>query len=218
MWEIASQRGNKFLQLLLPKLPALLAAGCFLLCVDCIALNHGVKDRLYEPQGSPQFSSRAVEIDIRKVIDEHPHARFQMGYSDGQHYNMTFLRPVLQFRGSPLFIDADVRNEASLIGKPISPSVLAALRNCTIDLWFIPKGGAPFSMDSPYFVIGKIRERALYSQVFVDTFLSSYEEVPSDSRYFNIWACRSLKPASINIPAHGRSNPTAETGGTSHRH
>jgi hypothetical protein len=180
--------------------PLLPATAAVLLLTAFSSLAQGVKARLHDPDLYRPVSPRAVERDIISVIKEHSGSKLQMGYSDLAHYNFTFPRSVLQLYGSPLFIDADARDEADLIHKPVSPEVINALRTCSIDLWLIPKEGSPFSLESLYFVDGTISQRALYPEAFRQAFFDSYQRVPSKSQYFDIWECRAHMTSSKPIP------------------
>ena len=117
-----------------------------------------------------------------------------MGYSDRTHYNLTFTRPLLQIRGNPLLLDANARNEADLVHKPLSPALLAALAQCKVQVWIIPKGGDPFSMLSPYYLDPLVNHKGmnpdLYPESFRKVFQTHYVQISDPSRYFNLWVCR----------------------------
>lgn len=170
-----------------------LVTALFLLGINAFLL--GVKERERGLAGFIPAPPRAVESDILAVTREHPGASFQMGYSDNAHYGITFVRPVLQEHGSPLFIDPDARNEADLLGLPVSQPILDRLRDCSIEFWLIPRGGQPFSMESLYAqdksFQGKLKFRELYPNDFREEFLATYERIPTDSQYFDLWGCRS---------------------------
>lgn len=156
-----------------------------------LVLRTAVGLRLHDPAGDVQVSMPAVEGDLLRLAREHAGVALQMGYSDEAHYNLSFVRPVLQILGSPLLLDADARNEATLVAAPPPPAVLVSLRQCTVKLWIVPKG-EPFSMISPYFLEGSTHERDLYPEAFRSVFFNAYQKIPSGSAYFDLWACRSV--------------------------
>lgn len=166
-------------------------------------LAGGVKERLYDQPGDTPVSMRDVENDLLAISQRYPGETIQMGYSDRAHFNLTNVRPILYVRGNPLFVDPQARNEADVIGKPISPEVLNALARCKIQLWVIPKGAEPFSMESMYWldptVDRKGMEAALYPANFRQTFFEHYREIQQTSRYFNVWACQNTDASA----AHG---------------
>ena len=112
----------------------------------------------------------------------------EMGYTDLDHYELTFARPLLQMRGMPLFVDGVARNEADLIGKPVGAGVMGALESCEYPDWVLPAEGEPFSMASLYFLDGTISARDLYPKSFATEFKKHYRMVER-GEYFALWEC-----------------------------
>lgn len=202
IWHTAAPPPHRFAQLFENSRSGVLIAIALVLIVSAARqLEIGLELR---HTGDPQYAAVSMpelEKDLVAIIRRYPNERLQMGYSDTRHYDFTFVRPLLQIYGSPLFIDPDARNEEGLIGRPVSAPVMAALRNCEISLWILPHGGEPFSMDAlyyldPYFLVHPTSGKQLYPDSFRLTFLKHYQQIPSMDRNFDLWKCR--KPAALN--------------------
>jgi len=159
------------------------------------SLKMAVEQTLYVLPDETQVSARDTENDLLAISRRYPGKTMQMGYSDYAHYNLTFVRPVLQIQGNPLFLDAITRTEKNFIGEHESPELVDALARCTIQLWVIPKGGAPFSLEDLYYYFSTATDKSgmdpeLYHESFRQTFLTHYEKIQQPSRYFDVWACR----------------------------
>lgn len=194
LWSIATRCGVLAFLLTPTSSAPFLAVGGALLLTFPLALAAGVRERLRDSPGDTPVSMRAVENDLLDISKRYPNRTLQMGYSDRAHYNLTFTRPILQIRGNPLLLDANARNEADLVHKPLSPALLEALAQCKIQVWIIPKGGVPFSMLSPYYLDPLVNHKGmspdLYPEVFRKVFQAHYVRINDPSRYFNLWACR----------------------------
>jgi hypothetical protein len=145
----------------------------------------GVRVRLRGDDHFLRVPLPAVDRDIEGILARHPHMVMQMGYSDTVHLESTFARPVLQMRGSPLFIDGVSRNESDLMGQELPAAVIERLRRCDIQMWLIPKEGEPFTLTSYYFP-----DKLLYPAAFRDAFFATYEKSGEQSAYFDLWKCR----------------------------
>ncbi len=175
----------------------MLAFGVVVTITALKSLVIAVEQTLYVLPDQTQVSARDTENDLLAISRRYPGKTMQMGYSDYAHYNVTFVRPVLQIQGSPLFLDPITRTEKNLIGEHESPELVDALARCTIQLWVIPKGGAPFSIEDLYYNYLTANHEnktgvdpELYHQSFRQTFLTHYEKIQQPSRYFDVWACR----------------------------
>ena len=196
LWKIASAPDGQEDVSRLGVFSPIWAFSTIMLLLAPVALVHAVHRRFHDKTPYVQVSMPSVEREVLRIMQEHPHETLQMGYSDMEHYNLTFIRPVLQIGGTPLFVDPDARNEADLTGHDVTPAVLQALDTCTVDLWLVPKGGSPFSMESLYSLDDTIPPTSLYPESFQHIFLARYEPIPSDSQYFNLWTCRRTPPVS----------------------
>ena len=199
LWNTASLGRTKAV-LLRPRSGAPLWAlgGCMLVIAISALIQAAGGSMHYFPRSAPA-PMPSVERDLIAIMKQYPTTTLQMGYSDTYHYYLTFMRPVLQMHGYPLFIDPDARNEADLIGKPLSPAVLGAMDRCEISIWIIPRGGEPFSMEAPYFVNRNVGDKSLYPESFRKLFFARYQHMPGNSQYFDLWECRSYRSVQSQI-------------------
>ena len=196
LYSLGLGSGVTFATIPRPGLVPILAIGSGLLVMACQGLAWGIARRFTDGPGAVPVSMPALERDLVRLQTEHPGVPLQMGYSDTAHYDFTFVRPILQMRGEPLMIDADARNEADLIRAPYSPAVLKALGSCAVELWVLPKGGEPFSMEAPYFLDNHAAaERDLFPAAFRKVFFATYEKLPEVDPYYDLWGCRAGKKA-----------------------
>ncbi len=197
LWNIASLAGSRAVLLRPGRAAPLWALGVSMLAISISGLIQVSGGSSYDFLKVGPASMPSVERELIGIMKQYPATTLQMGYSDMHHYYLTFMRPVLQMHGNPLFIDPDARDEADLIGRPISPAVLSALGRCDIKIWILPRGGPPFSMEAPYFVETNVKDRSLYSEAFRRLFFASYQQIPGNAQYFDLWACRNgSKPLS----------------------
>lgn len=168
----------------------LLSVGLILMALTFPVLRADMQRRYHDPNESISFSMPSAERDLIQIVDGHAGFTLQMGYSDGPHYPLSFIRPLLQMRKSPLLIDADVRNESDLARRPMSPATIEAVKGCAIGVWIVPKGGAPFSMESPYFAEGSSPVRDLFPESFRSAFFQSYQKEESSSTFYDLWSCK----------------------------
>lgn len=190
LWQAGFAKRGFAQALAIPRSGLLLAIALVFVVTAFSKLALAIHQRHTESQGYVPVSVARLERGMAAIIRQFPNARLQMGYSDMPHYNYTFVRPLLQIHGNPLFIDADTRNEQDLAGVPVSPAVMAALSSCTIDIWILPHGGAPFSMESPYFLDHSVAQQALYPNSFRLAFLRHYQQISSVNPDFDLWRCR----------------------------
>lgn len=190
LWALCSLSGLPDDRSRLAAFSPVLAFPAIMLPLAPIALTHAVYRHFHDRPPYVHASMPAVEREVLAIVQQHRHQTLQMGYSDTAHYNLTFIRPVLQLTGVPLIFDPDARNEADLLGQPLTAAASRALEDCTIDLWLIPRGGRPFSMASLYSLDGTIPSTPLYPSSFQLAFLAHYHQVPNnENQYFDLWAC-----------------------------
>ena len=126
----------------------------------------------------------AVVTEVEGILKRNPGVPIEMGYGDSlaRGYRTTFVKPILAFAGNPVTVDGWSDMEARLTGIPMWRGKLDRLRACKTRIWLVPKGQAPFKMNS-YFGGG------LYGQDFRQAFLANHE--PSEQlEYFDLWRCR----------------------------
>lgn len=117
--------------------------------------------------------------------------KLQMGYGVSiteEAYRLTWLKPLLAFRGHPVTIDAWSDGEAKFSKVPVAPFKIDHLAACTTKYWLIPKpipfrvpAEKPFSMQS--FLGGTV-----FWPELIDTFYWNYGKIRS-YEYFDLWAC-----------------------------
>jgi hypothetical protein len=158
-------------------------APLFILSFLCIAFITA-SERLFV------LSWRAVNTDhsvfardIEKIAREHEGKKIAMGYGDGNGYRSTYYRVLLVFKGHPQFIDAGAEMDFRLAGLPEPGAVIESLENCTYEIFIIPGGNEPFSMESFY---GGL----LFTETLRNAFLENYE-IAGKTAHFDIHACRS---------------------------
>lgn len=68
-----------------------------------------------------------------------------MGYGSDKTYEMTWERPVLVLLGNRYSLDADALDEADMADEPLPQATFDELKNCSSQIFLIPKGDRPFS-------------------------------------------------------------------------
>jgi hypothetical protein len=177
---------------------ALLMKTSGVLCVGALAMlaasamHDTAVDTVKELRPMAETSAvppRLAEAEVLRIMREHPGVTMQIGVSDEQHYDLTYVLPVLQLHGGPLIEDAIARDELVVERLPVSDAMLRAVRTCRIGLWLVPKGGGPFSMPSPYFSNDGVGPLMLYPENFREAFFASYRLVDSRYQYYDLWRC-----------------------------
>jgi hypothetical protein len=142
-------------------------------------------------KGIPLYEStpgRLVARDLIAIMRSHSGATIEMGYGALRSYEMTWQRPVLVMAGNPYTLDADAMDEAAMSHKPLPAAVLGELRSCRVQIYLIPKGEEPFSLESNYFIYGNPAARDLFPLAFQEEFERDYRK-SGTSRYFDLWQC-----------------------------
>jgi len=111
-----------------------------------------------------------------------------MGYGSDKTYEMTWERPVLVLLGNRYSLDADALDEADMADEPLPQATFDELKICSSQIFLIPKGDRPFSLQSNYFIYGNPDFRDLFPIAFRQEFLRDYRKSGS-SRYFDLWHC-----------------------------
>ena len=142
-------------------------------------------------RGIPYYlpvSERLVAQDLISIVKSHPGTSIQMGYGSDKTYEMTWERPVLVLLGNRYSLDADALDEADMADEPLPQATFDELKNCSSQIFLIPKGDRPFSLQSNYFIYGNPDFRDLFPIAFRQEFLRDYRKSGS-SRYFDLWHC-----------------------------
>ncbi len=111
-------------------------------------------------RGIPYYlpvSERLVAQDLISIVDSHPGTLIQMGYGSDKTYEMTWERPVLVLLGNRYSLDADALDEADMAHEPLPQATFDELKNCSSQIFLIPKGDTPFSLQSNYFILRQPR-------------------------------------------------------------
>lgn len=130
-------------------------------------------------------SMGSVSDEIRSVIKRFPGQTIEMGYGQdvASTYSLTNARPLLAFAGNRTTITGPSAMELRYQGQPVSPSLLAHTRSCGTNLWLIPKGERPFSMNS-YF-----NNAPAFWPKMQEAFIFAYK-IKTTLKYFDVWACK----------------------------
>ena len=180
------------LPLLVQPLPRAFLATAVLsqLLVGALALRSGVVVHWRgDYPASHTVPGRLLAQDLASIVRAYPRTQIQMGYGDDETYEMTWQRPILVLLGNHYSLDADNLNEMEFAGIGLPEATLAELRTCRSRMYLIPKGAAPFSMHSLYYLGGATAPKLLFPESFRQEFFRSYQKSGS-SRYFDLWSCR----------------------------
>jgi hypothetical protein len=129
--------------------------------------------------------SSDITREVRKIIDDHPGKTIEMGYGQdvASTYKTTFIRPILTFAGNPTTFTAPAAMELRFLGKPSTPAQINRIKQCKTDIWLIPTGEHPFTMQN-YFV-SKPTFWPEVSAAFEQSYILS-----GSQKFFDIWVCR----------------------------
>ena len=137
---------------------------------------------------SSSISAHLVSQDLVSIVRAYPQTHIQMGYGNNETYELTWQRPTLVLLGNRYSLDADALNEMEFAHLSLPEAVIDELRNCGSQIFLIPKGNEPFSMQSLYYVAGASAPRDLFPAAFRREFFHDYRRYGS-SRYFDLWVC-----------------------------
>jgi hypothetical protein len=130
-------------------------------------------------------SRRAIDVSAEIVrLAETYGGMVEMGYA--RNDPITFQRPLLVFRNHSYLLDQPAVGEHLLAGIEIPPATIAALRECRVDYWLLPKGESPFTGVNMY---PAVRFRPLFPASFRSAFLEGHRLVESTD-HFDVWQCR----------------------------
>lgn len=125
----------------------------------------------------------AIRQELKEIMADNPGKTIEMGIGqDVVSYARTFYKTDLVMAGNPYTFDSAVMIEMSFLGYPLSDGTIAMIRDCSSDIWLIPKGDRPFDL------VGYYGNR-VFSDQFRATFIGSYERQAA-RRFFDLWTCR----------------------------
>jgi hypothetical protein len=126
-----------------------------------------------------------VAQEVSAVMARYPGRTISMGYGTRADYFVTFFRAPLVWARNPYLIDAASVMDMKLAGLSIPKSTYTALERCEVEIWLIPRGARPFSMDTAY-----EPHPPLFEERFQRAFLETH--VPREGgRFFDLWFCSS---------------------------
>jgi hypothetical protein len=103
---------------------------------------------------------------------------------EGSAYALTFYRPYLIFAGNPLLVDVIAVMEGQESGRPLPSSTYDAMRDGTVQIWLVPKGGQPFAKKNWYRPHGQV-----FPSDFVAILRDRYER-SGQTQFFELWEYR----------------------------
>ena len=131
------------------------------------------------------IDGRAVVADLDDILRQHPNRPIAMAYGgEGSAYDLTFYRPHLIFAGNPLLVDVIAVMEGQESGRALPASTYDAMRDGTVQIWLVPKGGEPFAKRNWYRPHGQV-----FPPDFVAILHERYER-RAETRFFELWQYR----------------------------
>ncbi|MEQ8220974.1 MAG: glycosyltransferase family 39 protein [Candidatus Eremiobacterota bacterium] len=124
--------------------------------------------------GNNKFK-RTIQKDLIGIMNSYPGKTIHMGYGDINNYPLTYVRPLLIYRGNPCMIEGP-----ALFGRTIPEQILNKLKSGHINIWLIPRGSEPFEIRNWY------DNKPLFNEEFKKIFYSHYE-CKNQTEYFSIW-------------------------------
>jgi hypothetical protein len=137
--------------------------------------------------------------ELEALYAQYPLAEF--GLSDSAHYDDTFYRTLLVFRGEPVRIDFASWMDLQYAGVS-ERRIIHWLGQCDIQVWILPQGD-PFAMINYY------TNRSLLSSEFRRTFFANYSVV-KEGAYYRVWRCQPSGKAPQAASFSHRASPSHE--------
>jgi hypothetical protein len=128
-----------------------------------------------------------INLDLERIMAEHPGQHVYMGYGSTDSYAVTFSRTLLSFAGQPYLLDASSLMDMQFSGLAIPSSTQTAMNDDKTAVWLIPKGDEPFSIINWYY--RNQAEGALFEEGFRENFRLNFV-LSSSTKYFDLY----LKP------------------------
>ncbi|MBO6520599.1 MAG: glycosyltransferase family 39 protein [Rhodospirillales bacterium] len=126
---------------------------------------------------------QSIKDDLLAIMAQYPERKIQMavGSSIGGYHN-TLQKTELIYAGHPYNVDFGVMIETSFLGIPLSDPLVATIAACETDIWLVPEGEVPLSLNGYY-------GNTVVAGNFRDAFMTAYAKVGSTA-HFDLWACR----------------------------
>jgi hypothetical protein len=130
-----------------------------------------------------------VNSEVKMIMAAFPGKSIAMGSGDTSNYQLSNCRLPLIFAGQPYVFDqtALMGHEAARI--PFPPKTWEILSRQTIDVWLIPTGDRPFSLQNYY-----PPHRWVFGEHFFNLFLENYQ-LQARTRFFDIYMSKSRLPS-----------------------
>jgi hypothetical protein len=141
--------------------------------------------------------ARDVSNDVTSFVSSQRGHRIQMGYGDSAD-PVTQYRTEVAFATDRLMLDPEAINDMDLDGVEIPKATFEALASCAADMWLIPKGRAPFTLNNEFSALYPqlIAPRPMFSATFRDAFIQHYRKAEA-TKYFDVWRCNPAKPDAL---------------------
>ena len=136
----------------------------------------------------------SINQELSIILDKYGKMSMAMGYSCNEAYDVAFYKPLIFKSTKEIFIDAAALMDIREAGRKFPKKMFERIKTEYYDIFLIPFGCEPFSMDSFY------DRQDLFSREFQSEFLSNYILIDS-SCYFGIWMANRLYPAENRTPS-----------------
>ncbi|CAA7621649.1 glycosyltransferase family 39 protein [Magnetospirillum sp. UT-4] len=150
--------------------------------------------------------ARAATADIRQIMADFPGKRIQMGLGgvtvgDPLNVRLYAYRSLLAAAGHPYTLDLNTVMELGWLRIPMPEETYRRLETCHTDLWLLPHGEPPFTLNGYYY-------EPAFNKRFQTTFRAHHDRV-AEYRIFDVWACHTdaRSPAPAPRP-RGPATPT----------
>ncbi|OHC76395.1 MAG: hypothetical protein A3G18_03695 [Rhodospirillales bacterium RIFCSPLOWO2_12_FULL_58_28] len=121
--------------------------------------------------------------EIHEAAEKFKDEAIEIGYGESlENYRFSYFKPILLFAGNPITVSAKDVMEYNAAGFDYTDRFVAELEACKTRNWLIPKGEAPFRLQSYYGVHGLFGRAA-------DVFTERYEKTDALS-YYDLWSCK----------------------------
>jgi len=126
--------------------------------------------------------AEAIQSDLEEIVQKYSTKSIQMGVGESiVGYKNAIYKTVLVFAGHPYTIDFGIMMETSMMGIPVPQHFIDGFARCDTDIWLIPVGEFPFSIEGYYY-------NRVFDVMFRKAFLNAYDLIES-TKFFDVWSC-----------------------------
>ena len=122
--------------------------------------------------------------ELTNIKKKYATQKIAMGYGGDNNYHFTFFRPLLYSTSHDYFLDAPAIMDMLKSDIPIPEQTLEKLKNQDYDLFVIPLGAEPFSMNTLYSPV-----HPLFTSDFRNIFSCNYNKI-RETEHYSIWEKR----------------------------